>query len=121
MILKDSSNLASVGQRVMKAGFTFIWVRSKLPCFISPDCKSTIIFDVSGCVPVYSPCMEEMTDNMLGSFKLDANVFKDHCGISVTKRGTIEIDSLPEPKTSYASSFRQKMYCLLLQCNRRRK
>ena len=57
------SHLASVGQRMLRAGFTFIWSRAKLPCFIS-QIESIIIFDLHGVVPIYSPAMEDMQNTM---------------------------------------------------------
>ena len=71
------SNLASIGQRVCHAGFTHIWVRGLFPCFISPDAKTIIIFDISGVVPIYSPSMEDYEHTLLGSFSLKSNEFRE--------------------------------------------
>ena len=91
-----STNLSSVGQRVMNAGFTHIWSRGKFQCFISPDAKSVIIFDLAGVVPIYSPAMEDFKHTKLGSFALNANEFRSVCGIWMNEDGRLEVDILPE-------------------------
>lgn len=89
------SNLAPMGQKVLRPGFTFIWSRAKLPCFISPDCTPIVIFDLHGVVPIYSPAEEEMKYTMLGSFELDANDFRKTCGVYLAKHGTLGVDIHP--------------------------
>ena len=104
MALRDNcgSNLPSVGQRVLGAGFTFIWSRAKLPCFISPDCKSIIIFVLHGVVPIRSPAMEEMKNTMLGSFELGSNDFRKMCrGILFRNHGTHDVDIHPPDHMSH--------------------
>ena len=97
IMMPNCPNLMSVGQRVLNAGFTHIWVREKFPCFISPCCRMIIIFDINGVIPCYSPCMEEFEETMLGSFDLASNMFKDTCGITVGRNGLIAIAIAPLP------------------------
>ena len=97
ILMPNCPNLMSVGQRVLNAGFTHICVREKFPCCISPCCKMTIIFDVNGVTPWYSPCMEELEETMLGIFDLASDLFRKTCGIMVGKDGLLFIDIPPVP------------------------
>ncbi len=55
ILMKHSPELISVGERCHEAGFTFIWVRKKNPCFISPDGKWIIIFEIDNFIPIWCP------------------------------------------------------------------
>ena len=98
ILMKNSPNLSSLGQRTMHAGFSFIWIRERFPCFISPCCTMIIIFDLHGVIPIYSPCMETFQETMLGSFELCSNMFRKMCGIYIGDDGIIRLDLMPVPR-----------------------
>lgn len=106
LLLNNSPNPSSVGQRVLNAGFTFIWVRKCFPCLIPQCCGMIIIFDLHGRTPCYSPCMEEFEQTMLGSFELRENMFRNTCGIVVGVDGKIYLDlaAVPDAKTDVGQS-----------------
>ena len=60
-----------------------------------------IIFDLHGCMPCYSPCMEEFEQTMLGSFELRGNMFRNTFGIMVGADGKLYLDleAVPDAKT----------------------
>eukprot|EP00974_Lingulodinium_polyedra_P087523 8483524-Lingulodinium_polyedra.AAC.1 len=36
-IMNESPSALSVGQRCMNHGYSFVWVKDKLPCFVLPE------------------------------------------------------------------------------------
>ena len=83
--------MLSVGERCMFAGFTFIWVFDKNPCFISHGGEFIIIFDIEQNVPIWGPYMEEESD-FLGTFYLKDNAFRERCGLYLDESGTLCLD-----------------------------
>ena len=103
VLMDDSPNLNSVGQRVLNADFSFIWIKRLFPCFLSPCCRMIIIFDLLGVIPCYSTCMENFDQTMLGSFELNENAFRKTCGIIVEPDGRITLDLAPVPDMPVSS------------------
>ena len=90
-VFMDSPDLISMGQRCLFGGFTFVWVESKLPCFISYGGRYVIVFDIDGVIPSYDPeC--ETKDDLLGTFEASLNCFLDQCGIFINDQGRFCLD-----------------------------
>ena len=103
VLMKDSPELISVGERVMFAGFSNVWITSKHPCFISEGGQYIIIFDLdNGLLPIWSPDMEQ-SDEFLGTFEFWNNCFRDRCGIYINSVGEVSID-IPAPP-NYVNRF----------------
>ena len=80
VLMIDTPELISMGMHTMDAGFSFIWVERRYPCFLSEDGSIIIIFDIECKIPVYDLLFEE-SDEMLGSFEFRLNCFLERCGI----------------------------------------
>ena len=95
ILMKNSPNVSSMGQRTIHAEFSFLWIRERFPCFISPCCTMIIISDVQGVIPIYSPCMETFEETMLGASKFAVdnphNVFAISCGLKLGSLGMLAI------------------------------
>ena len=51
-----------------------------------------IVFGLHGVFPIYSPCMEQFEEIMLGSFPLCPNMFRKMCGIHIGDDGITRLD-----------------------------
>ena len=75
----------------MFAGFTFLWVCNKQPCFISWGRRYIIILDVDGVIPVWSTDFDSSSE-MLGTFDLQLNDFLSCCGVYLNSAGELVVD-----------------------------
>ena len=91
VLMDDSPELLSLGERCMNAGYTFVWVEGKHPCFVSQRSKYITVLDVDGVLPIWSPGMEK-GDGDLGTFELWRNDFREKCGVYLNDEGQIIID-----------------------------
>ena len=53
VLLDSSPELISMGERTMLAGFTFVWVAGKQPCYISPGGRYIVILEIDELCPVW--------------------------------------------------------------------
>jgi hypothetical protein len=88
LMMEDSPDLLSVGERCMFAGFTFVWVYNKYPCFISYGGQYIVIFDIDNTVPVWGPHLEEGQD-FFGTYWFNDNAFLERCGIYINPKGEV--------------------------------
>ena len=58
LLVNESPELISLGERCTQWGFIFLWNGPKQPIFISPDYQYIIILDVDHSVPIWGPYME---------------------------------------------------------------
>ena len=84
VLMDDSLELISVGERTMCCGFSFLWVTGKQPCFISHGGKHIVIFEIEGLVPVWGPHFET-SDEFLGTFLLKDNIFHERCRVYINE------------------------------------
>ena len=101
IIMEDSPELISMGERCMLQGFTHVWVSKKYPCFISPGSRYIVIFDLDGVLPIWSPAMDTQRTEYLGSWHFWKNAFRDRCGIFINPSGEVCLD-IVAPKDFYA-------------------
>eukprot|EP00974_Lingulodinium_polyedra_P005901 559033-Lingulodinium_polyedra.AAC.1 len=47
-VMHDSPSALSVGQRCVNQGYSFVWVKNKLPCFVLPD-EGVAVMTVAKC------------------------------------------------------------------------
>lgn len=87
VLLDSSPELISMGERTMLAGFTFIWVAGKQPCYISPGGRYIVILEIDELCPVWGP-HHETGHEFYGTYELADDFFFERCGISLGTTST---------------------------------
>ena len=82
VLLDSSPELISMGERTMLAGFTFVWVAGKQPCYISPGGRYIVILEIDELCPVWGP-HHETSNEFYGTYELADDFFFERCGISL--------------------------------------
>ena len=91
-MLPGASEWLSMGDHTMHAGFHFLWIGYKYQCFLSPDGRYIIIFEMELNTPIWSPAIENQDQKLLGTFEFWNNCFRERCGIFINKDAQICLD-----------------------------